>query len=91
MDEVLDFISGTTCEQQHADTTFVRAEDILHSETPLALRLSGMLMLGVVRIYKRQLQYLFDDCQSTISKLEKVCSSSLRAVGFWHLIAAVAC
>lgn len=49
------------------------ADNILHPEQPLALRLSGMLMLGVVRIYKRQLQYLFDECQSTISKLEKVC------------------
>lgn len=46
---------------------------------PLALRLSGMLMLGVVRIYKRQLQYLYDDCQSTINKLEKVRTNAVLA------------
>jgi hypothetical protein len=30
------------------------------------------LMLGVVRIYSRQLQYLYDDCQRTINKLDMV-------------------
>jgi len=49
-----------------------RAEHILHSDTPLALRLSGTLLLGVVRIYSRQLVYLSTDCEETLTKLTQV-------------------
>ena len=40
---------------------------------PLALRLSGQLLLGVVRIYSRKARYLQDDCNETIFKLKTVC------------------
>ncbi len=33
-------------------------EALLHPETPLALRLSGQLLLGLVRLYSKQIGYL---------------------------------
>ena len=39
---------------------------------PLTLRLSGQLMLGVVRIYSRKMQYLFEDCKETREKITRV-------------------
>lgn len=41
--------------QQVSDTSVAATvELLLHSEVPLALRLSGQLLLGVTRIHKRQ-------------------------------------
>lgn len=40
---------------------------------PLALRLSGQLLLGVVRIYSRKARYLLDDCNEAILKIKMVC------------------
>lgn len=39
---------------------------------PLALRLSGQLLLGVVRIYSRKARYLLDDCNEAILKIKMV-------------------
>jgi cohesin complex subunit SCC1 len=39
---------------------------------PMALRLSGQLLFGVVRIYSRQAKYLLDDCNEAIIKLKTV-------------------
>lgn len=36
---------------------------------PIALRMSGQLMLGVVRIYSRKVQYLFDDCKDARERI----------------------
>ncbi|KAK9454229.1 Rec8 like protein-domain-containing protein [Dipodascopsis uninucleata] len=36
---------------------------------PMALRLSGQLLLGVVRIYSRKAKYLLEDCSDALSKL----------------------
>ncbi|OAP61929.1 hypothetical protein AYL99_04132 [Fonsecaea erecta] len=36
---------------------------------PMALRLSGQLMLGVVRIYGRKARYLLDDCHDVLQKI----------------------
>lgn len=44
----------------------------MNPEAPLALRLSGQLLLGVVRIYNRQLVYLYEDCNDTLAKLQQV-------------------
>lgn len=38
---------------------------------PMALRLSGQLLLGVARIYSKQAKYLLDDCNETLSKVKK--------------------
>ena len=38
-------------------------------DEPLALRLSGQLMLGVVRIYGKKAKYLQDDCHEALLKI----------------------
>lgn len=42
---------------------------ILTESRPMALRVSGQLMLGVVRIYGRKVQYLMDDCRDTRERI----------------------
>ncbi|BFZ53126.1 sister chromatid cohesion protein 1 [Savitreella phatthalungensis] len=37
---------------------------------PMALRLSGQLLLGVVRIYSRKARYLLEDCNDTLMKIK---------------------
>jgi cohesin complex subunit SCC1 len=39
---------------------------------PLALRLNGQLLLGVVRIYHRKAHYLHDDCNDALWKIKMV-------------------
>ena len=41
-------------------------------QAPLALRLSGQLLLGVVRIYSRKARYLMDDCNEALLKIKMV-------------------
>jgi cohesin complex subunit SCC1 len=41
-------------------------------KAPLALRLSGQLLLGVVRIYSRKARFLYDDCNVTLTKIGDV-------------------
>lgn len=43
-------------------------------QVPMALRLSGQLLLGVVRIYSRKAKYLLDDCNEAIVKIKLVSS-----------------
>ncbi|CAK9780140.1 hypothetical protein CC85DRAFT_285433 [Cutaneotrichosporon oleaginosum] len=38
-------------------------------DNPVALRISGQLMLGVTRIYGRQAQYLLEDCRDTRERI----------------------
>jgi len=38
---------------------------------PMALRLSGQLLLGVTRIYQRKAKYLLEDCNETLAKVKK--------------------
>lgn len=38
---------------------------------PMALRLSGQLLLGVARIYSRKAKYLLDDCNDTLVKVKR--------------------
>jgi len=45
---------------------------ILDPHTPLALRLSGQLLLGLVNIYSRKTRYLADDCTSAFSNIQVV-------------------
>lgn len=51
--------------------TFVFADLIMVPDAPMALRLSGHLLLGVVRIYSKQVDYLFRDCNLFSSWLAK--------------------
>ncbi|KAI9892976.1 MAG: sister chromatid cohesion protein 1 [Vezdaea aestivalis] len=49
-------------------------------QAPLALRLSGQLLLGVVRIYSRKARYLLDDCNEALMKLKM--ASPLHLLAF---------
>jgi hypothetical protein len=39
---------------------------------PFALRMSGHLLLGVVRIYSRKVKYLLNDAQDALVKIKMV-------------------
>jgi cohesin complex subunit SCC1 len=48
----------------------------------MALRLSGQLLLGVVRIYSRKAKYLLDDCNDALLRIKMVrLSLCLRLLG----------
>lgn len=42
------------------------------NQAPMALRLSGQLLLGVARIYSRKARYLLDDCNEALMKIKMV-------------------
>ncbi|KAL9368153.1 hypothetical protein Peur_039352 [Populus x canadensis] len=44
---------------------------IMFPEVPIALRMSSHLLLGVVRIYKKKVDYLFQDCTVALAGLNK--------------------
>lgn len=45
-------------------------------EVPIALRMSGHLLLGVVRIYSKKVDYLYHDCNIILIGLSKVFPST---------------
>lgn len=45
-------------------------DSIVHPQVPLALRVSGHLLLGVVRIYSRKVKYLMHDCHEAMVKMK---------------------
>jgi len=45
-------------------------ESVLNPAAPLALRVSGHLMLGLVRIYSRKVKYLMNDCTEAMWKIK---------------------
>jgi hypothetical protein len=47
-------------------------KSILNPTDPLALRVSGHLMLGVIRIYSRKVQYLMTDCTEALWRIKLV-------------------
>ncbi|XP_048140572.1 sister chromatid cohesion 1 protein 3 isoform X3 [Rhodamnia argentea] len=47
-------------------------EYIMFPEVPIALRMSGHLLLGVVRIYSKKVDYLFQECNIILTGLSKV-------------------
>lgn len=49
---------------------------ITPSQAPMALRLTGQLLLGVVRIYSRKARYLLDDCNEALMKIKMAFRSS---------------
>ncbi|KAL8247459.1 hypothetical protein R6Q59_008675 [Mikania micrantha] len=62
---------------QVADTDIgVSVDSILFPEMPIALRLSSHLLLGVVRIYSKKVNYLFDDCSEALLKVKQAFRST---------------
>ncbi|KAG7382174.1 Double-strand-break repair protein rad21 [Phytophthora pseudosyringae] len=45
-------------------------QNIVNPQVPLALRVSGHLLLGVVRIYSRKVKYLYSDCSEALVKIK---------------------
>ncbi len=45
-------------------------DNIVNPSVPLALRVSGHLLLGVVRIYSRKVKYLQKDCEEAMVKIK---------------------
>eukprot|EP01035_Chromulina_nebulosa_P016373 gene16373-21703_t len=45
-------------------------ESVLNPAAPLALRVSGHLMLGICRIYSRKVKYLMSDCTEAMWKIK---------------------
>ena len=45
-------------------------DNIVNPAVPLALRVSGHLLLGVVRIYSRKVKYLMKDCDEAMVKIK---------------------
>ncbi|XP_062082501.1 sister chromatid cohesion 1 protein 3 [Humulus lupulus] len=50
-------------------------ERIMFPEVPLALRMSGHLLLGIVRIYSKKVQFLYEDCNAVWTSLRKAFAS----------------
>lgn len=58
------------------ELTYRFVDSIIDQEVEvMALRLSGQLLLGVVRIYSRKAKYLLDDCNEALLKIKMVRSS----------------
>ncbi|XP_009774740.1 sister chromatid cohesion 1 protein 3 [Nicotiana sylvestris] len=51
-------------------------ERIMYPDVPIALRMSGHLLFGVVRIYSKQVEYFSDDCKNLQAVLFKAFTSS---------------
>jgi cohesin complex subunit SCC1 len=51
-------------------------------QAPMALRLSGQLLLGVVRIYSRKARYLMDDCNEALHKIKTVRQAFFKTLNF---------
>ncbi|KAL3516561.1 hypothetical protein ACH5RR_023463 [Cinchona calisaya] len=50
-------------------------ERIMYPQAPIALRMSGHLLLGVVRIYSKQVDYLYHDCNGALVEISKAFTS----------------
>ena len=48
----------------------LRSDQVIKPTAPLALRLQAMLLRGIVALYTRQLQFLYDDAQSGLARLQ---------------------
>src|SRR5689334_16335080 len=50
----------------------------MNPQVPMALRMSGHLLLGVTRIYSKQVDYLLSECNDALVKIKMVrCSPRL--------------
>ncbi|XP_042432151.1 sister chromatid cohesion 1 protein 3-like [Zingiber officinale] len=51
------------------------AEEIMYPRAPIALRLSGHLLVGLVRIYSWKVNYLFQDCNRMLTNIRVTVAS----------------
>ncbi|MCO5560365.1 hypothetical protein L7F22_013978 [Adiantum nelumboides] len=65
-------LEGKLRKSQVTETNISASVDsILFPDVPIALRLSGHLLLGVVRIYSRKVNYLYHDCSEAFVKIKQ--------------------
>ena len=71
---------GKRCRQGSETDTLVCAvsDMIMNPEAPFALRLSSQLLFGLVRVYRRQVTYLLQDCNDALSKIYDVTEALRR-------------
>lgn len=55
-------------------------------QAPMALRLSGQLLLGVARIYSRKTKYLLEDCNEALVKIKVAFRSDASSKGDNNLL-----
>lgn len=56
-----------------AEKLETKVHDIIGADqAPMALRMSGQLLLGVVIIYRKKAKYLLDDCSEALSRIRLV-------------------
>ncbi|PON55409.1 Rad21/Rec8-like protein [Parasponia andersonii] len=67
---------GARCSDHRAVVLRYYPDSILFPDVPIALRLSSHLLLGVVRIYSRKVNYLFDDCSEALLKIKQAFRST---------------
>ncbi|GAA6056272.1 hypothetical protein JCM3770_007287 [Rhodotorula araucariae] len=74
-------LSSKLSKQALSSTSIPKSvQSILGQELlPMALRLSGQLLLGIARIYSRKTKYLLDDAQETLHKVKKAFQNEGRA------------
>ena len=75
-----------TCHPTRSRADTIIHQTFNHQKVPLALRLSGQLLLGVVRIYTRKLDFLQRDSAEALVKFRQVrcgVGTTLRACRFW--------
>jgi hypothetical protein len=48
----------------------IKVESIVNPSIPIALRTSGHLLLGVVKIYSRKVKYVLSDCNEAVAKIK---------------------
>jgi hypothetical protein len=87
---------GSTCQQRlfffFFFFFFFFVDSIKSTEVPFALRMSGHLLLGVVRIYSRKVKYLLNDAQEALVKIKMVRKKKKKksfAVIFFFLLVAL--
>ena len=70
--ELSELVALFSAVAQNSPTLCGITDSIINPEAPLALRLSGQLLLGVVRIYSRKINYLYSDCNEALVKIKQV-------------------
>ncbi len=61
-------------------------DNIVNPSVPLALRVSGHLLLGVVRIYSRKVKYLQKDCEEAMVKIKMAFHDDGTNIAGMHML-----
>lgn len=64
---------------------------MFYSQVKMALRTSGHLLLGVVRIYHRKAKYLLADCNEAFIKIKMAFRPGINLFFFFFPVSCVQC